>query len=234
MTFWDLVRVLVRYWVLVILGVTCTMAAAHAAMSDAGVYYTRTELVFLAPTSTLYPNALRTQSEDVIDTAGVVAKRVMGPGRVTKFSSPDVNLIGLGVRDGWSLRLPDTGGQWASNFATQRLLLDVVGPSRPSVEREQTRLIARVRDELHRLQRDAEVRTVNDITMMPAPESTVIYQVKGNRPRAVAMTGLLGVGGTLTMVLMVDRLRSRRRDRASSLRVTEGQTRRATKPSSSS
>ena len=188
MTLWDLIRVLARYWAVVLVGAMCTVGAGLAAISGEGVFFSRTELVFLAPTSNLYPNALRTQSEDIIDTAGVVAKRVSGPGRVTKFASTDVNLVGLGVRDGWSLRLPDTGGQWATNFATQMLLLDVVGPTREAVQSRQASLAARVQHELDRLQRDAQVAPVNDITVIAAPQSAAIYHVGGSRPRALAMT----------------------------------------------
>ena len=209
MIFWDVIRVLVRYWALVLVGAVLTAGTGVAVTRDEGVYFTRTELAFLAPTSSLYPNALRTQSEDIIDTAGVVAKRVSGPAEVTKFSSPEVTLIGLGIRDGWSLRLPDTGGQWAMNFATQMLILDVVGPSPEAVRSRQAELIARVQDELDQLQRDAGVAPVNDITVIPAPDTTVIYHVAGNRPRALAMTALLGVGVTITVVLAVDRRRRR-------------------------
>ena len=209
MTIWDVTRVLLRYWAVVLLGATCTGGAGLLAISDDGVYFTRTELAFLAPTSTLYPNALRTQSEDIIDTAGVVAKRVMGPGKVAKFAAPDVTLVGLGVRDGWSIRLPDTGGQWASNYATQRLVLDVVGPTKEGVEARQDELVRQVQHELSSLQEDAAVAPVNRITALPAPESTVIFHVGGNRIRALAMTAFLGVGATITVVLTAERCRRR-------------------------
>jgi hypothetical protein len=213
MTFWELIRVLARYWPIVIVGGLCTAGIGLAAISDEGVYFTRTNVVFHAPTSAVNPNAIRTQSESIIDMAGVVAKRVSGPGKVTKFASPEVTLVGLGVRDGWSVRLPDTGGQWASNFATQMLVLDIVGPSPEVVQDRQEALIQRAQQELYLLQRDAGVDSVNDITAIPAPESTVIFHVQGNRSRALGMTAVLGVGVTISVVLAVDR-RQRRREAA--------------------
>ena len=202
--------VLFRQWLVVLVGAVCTIAAGLAAMHDPGIYFTRTNLVFLAPTSSNYPNALRTQSTDVIDTAGLVAKRLTGPGEVTKYASPDVTLVGLGVRDGWSLRLPDTGGQWATNFATQMLVLDVVGPTREIVEQRRDYLVQRTAQELDRMQRDAGVAPVNDITVIPAPASAVVHHVTGNRLRALGMTALLGVGLTGAAALVVDRRRSGR------------------------
>ena len=210
MTFWELIRVLARYWPIVLVGGLCTAGIGLVAISDEGVYFTRTNVFFHAPTSNVNPNAIRTQSESIIDTAGLVAKRVSGPGKVTKFASPEVTLVGLGVRDGWSLRLPDTGGQWASNFATQGLVLDIVGPSPEVVKDRQKALIQRAQQELYQLQRDAGVDPVNDITAIPAPDSTVIFHVQGNRSRALGMTAVLGVGVTISVVLAVDRRRRRR------------------------
>ncbi|MCR2764191.1 hypothetical protein NQ152_11825 [Microbacterium sp. zg.B48] len=210
MTFWGLLRAVLRYWPIVVAGAVCTAAAGLAILSDEGVYSTRTEIVFLAPTSPSNPNALRTQSEDVIDMAGVVAKRLTGPGEVPKFAAPDVTLVGLGVRDGWSLRLPDTGGQWSSNFATQRLVLDIVGPTTEAVRERQDELLDRVQGELSALQSERGVADVNRITALAAPETTVIAHVGGSRPRALAMTLALGVGAILTGVLVLERRRLRR------------------------
>lgn len=74
MTFWELLRAILRYWPVVLVGALCTVLVALTVVDDDGVHFTRTEIIFLAPTSPTYPNALRTQSEDVIDMAGVVAK----------------------------------------------------------------------------------------------------------------------------------------------------------------
>ena len=213
MTLGKLVQVFVRHWLVVVIGAACTMGVGLLAVRDDGVYFSRTYVTFLAPTSTNYPNALRTQSVDVIETAGIVGKRISGPGKVTKFASPDVTLVGLGVRDGWSLQLPDTGGQWATNFATQTLVLDVVGPSRADVQQRQAALVTRIQQELNQLQRDAGVNPRNDITALPAPESVTVHHVTGSRPRALGMAAVLGVGLTAAVVLALERRApARRRD----------------------
>jgi len=210
MTFWELLRAILRYWPVVLAGALCTAAAGMAVMSDEGVFFTRTEILFLAPTSPSNPNALRTQSEDVIDMAGVVAKRISGPGEAQKFAAPDVTLVGLGVRDGWTIRLPDTGGQWSSNFATQRLVLDVVGPTMEAVRERQRELLDRVSTELSSLQTEMGVDVVNEITSMAAPETTVVFHAGSDRPRALGMTLALGLGATLAIIVGLDRRRRRR------------------------
>lgn len=218
MTLWDFFAACLRRWPIVLVGVVCTGLAAFALLSDKGVYYTRTQIVFLAPSSSYYPNTLATQSEDIIDTAGVVAKRITGPGPVTKFASPDVTLIGQGIRDGWSLTLPDTGGQWGTNFQSQILYLEIVAPDRATVLERQTTLLQRVQDELDALQRERGVEPINDITVQAAPRSTVIYHVGGSKPRALGMTAALGVGITAAAVVLTERL-ARRRPRLRPLRL---------------
>ncbi|WP_200826346.1 hypothetical protein [Microbacterium timonense] len=209
MTFWELLAALIRRWPILLVGALCTAAAGYAVIREDGVYFTRTEIVFLAPTSSMYPNALRTQSEDIIDLAGVVAKRLIGPGEVTKYAAPDVMLAGLGVRDGWSLGLPDTGGQWASNFASQELVLDIVAPTRERVEERQEDLVAQIMSELHELQSERGVDPVNEITAMVAPQTTIIHHIGGSRPRALGMTAVLGAGATIAVVILLEH-RSRR------------------------
>jgi hypothetical protein len=204
MRFWDLVRAALRRWIVLVAGAVATLGLMYSTTLDDGVFWSRTQVVFLAPSSAAYPNSLRTTSEDLIVTAGVVAKAVSGPDAVTKYASPDASLVGEGVRDGWSIRLPDTGGQWAPHFAEQVLYVEVVAATAEEATARQGEIIARITEELHRLQRDAGVAPVNDITVTVAPESTVVHQVTGSRGRSVGMAGVLGVAATFTVIAVLE------------------------------
>ena len=214
MTVWDLIRSLIRRWPIVLVGALCTGAFGYLAVDDRDVYWTRTEVVFLASSSLQYPNSLKTMSGDLIMTAGLVAKRVTGPGHITKYASPDANLVGIGIRDGWSIRLPDTGGQWAENFASQVLAVEVVGPDRETVQAKQQELINRIEDELDALQRGAGVDPRNDITATVMPETAVIHQIGGSEFRTLVMIGTLGAGATLGLVFFLEHRARRRAARA--------------------
>ncbi|NEN04797.1 hypothetical protein G3T36_02835 [Diaminobutyricibacter tongyongensis] len=203
-----------RRWPIVLVGVLCTGLAAFAGLGDKGVYYTRTQIVFLAPISTAYPNALATRSEDIIDAAGAVAKSVTGPDPVTKYASPDVTLVGTGIRDGWSLVVPDTGGQWATNFPSQILNLDIVAPDRATVLQRQTTILRRVQENLDKLQSTRHVTPINEITITTAPRSTVIYHVGGSKPRMLGMTAALGIGLTAAVIVLAERFGRRRPTRS--------------------
>ena len=213
MSLWDLLRACLRRWPVIVIGAVLTASAAFTITLDSGVYWARTQVVFLAPSSEAYPNSLKTTSGDLIVTAGVVAKRVMGPGKMIKYAAPEATIVGAtDIRDGYWVRLPDTGGQWATNFASQELQVDVVGATPQRVVELQQYVIGRIKDELNALQREQHVAPVNDITVTVVPDPAVIYPVKGSRPRAYGMTAVLGIGLTLTAVVFLE-LRGRRRRR---------------------
>jgi hypothetical protein len=214
MTLWDLIRAALRRWPVLLAGAVATLGLVYTTTLDDGVYWSRTQVVFLAPTSQAYPNALRTKSEDLIITAGVVAKAVSGSDKVTKYASPDATLVGEGMRDGWSIRLPDTGGQWAPSFFEQVLYVEVVAATAEEVAARQEEIVAQIAAELDRLQRDAGVAPGNDITVTVAPESTVVHRVGGSRLRAAGMTGLLGAGATFAVIAVVETRARRRAARA--------------------
>ena len=218
MTLWDLITATVRRWPILLAGAVLTALVAFAAVTDDGVYYTRTELVLLAPSSTDYPNTLKTKSGSLVVTAGLLARRMMGPGEPAKYASPEVTLVGEGVEDGWSVRLPDTGGQWASSFGEQVLFLEIVGPDRATVEEQQATLIRRAAEELDAMQREFGVEPVNDITVRPAPQTTLVYHVGGSRPRVLGMSAAIGVSCTLAAIVLLE-YRARRRAFASPILV---------------
>jgi hypothetical protein len=207
----DVAAVLVRRWYVAVIGVVCTSVLGALVFTHGGVYWSRNEIVFLAPSSRLYPNSLKTTSEDLIITAGIVAKRINGTHVLPKVASPDVTLVGRGVTDGYWVALPDTGGQWAPNFAEQLLDVQVVGPTEEVVRERQAELVQRIDDELEALQVDAGVEPVNRITTKLVPVTPSVRYVAGDRRRALLMTAVLGAGATLgVMVLLESRRRARR------------------------
>jgi hypothetical protein len=210
MTLSDLIAAAWRFRAVVVLGMIITVSAGLMSIEDRSVYWTRAEVVFLVPQNEYHPNALGESSESVIITAGAVAKSVLGPDRLPKYASPDVSLIGAGIRQGWSITLPDTGGQWSTNFDSQVLMIEAVGPSRQFVLSTADDLRGSIAESLRALQEVESVAPENMITIKASPNVPAIYRVSGSRPRALAMTMLLGGGLTLAAVVVLDARRSRR------------------------
>ncbi|WP_454295830.1 hypothetical protein [Salana multivorans] len=188
------------------LGLLLTAIACYQAISGPPTYWTRTEVVFLTPSSAANPNSLRTRSEDVIITAGAVAKVINGATPPQKYASPEVNLIGTTTAtEAVSISLPDTGGQWAPHFTHQLLVVEAKAPSPERAEQLRDTAIEAIENTLDRMQREAGVASVNDMTAVESPESPVVVEVRPSRMRALAMTGLLGLWMTVVAATTVSR-----------------------------
>lgn len=209
MTLWDTLRALARRWPVVLVGALITAALGLLAIREPGVYFTRMQIVFLAP-STWYRNVLQTTPEAVMVTASAVAKRVVGADDVIKYGSLDATIVGTtSMREGVWVRAEDQGGQWAPDFRTPIIVADVVAPSAARVREIQYETIQRIQLELDQLQTELQPKAKDLIAMQVAPDATIIYHVRGDRIRALGMTAVLGGFTTLTVVWILERRRGR-------------------------
>lgn len=219
----KLLKTLRRQWIVALVGAIATVGAVSFAIQDESVYWTRTNIVFLAPSSERYPNSLQTRSEALVVTAGIVASRINGPGISPKYASTDATLVGIPQRgQAFWLRLPDSGGQWSRHFAEQILLLDVVGDSPEEVAQIEAEVVAHAREELWSLQRAHDVDPRDEISITVAPDPPVIAQISGSRVRAAAMTAALGLAATFAAAVLIDRRSSRGRPTPSTISSNHG------------
>jgi hypothetical protein len=198
MSIWDALQALVHRWYVVVGGVVVAVMASYVALGAEGVYWTHAEVTFLAPTSAIFPNALRTTSSDLIITAGVVAKRVNGNEPWNQMADPAATIVGQGILEGSQVKLPDVGGQWARVYSRQVLDIQVSGPTAQDVSERRTELISRVEAELAVLQSD--VAETDRITTTVVPAEPSIYYMHGSRVRALAMIWLLCGAGVLATI----------------------------------
>ena len=114
MTIWDALPAILRRWYVLLGAVLIGLLASYVAVSADGAYWSHAEVTFLAPTSAINPNALRSTSSDLIIAAGVVAKRVNGNQTWNQMADPAATIVGQGILDGSQVKLPDHGGQWST------------------------------------------------------------------------------------------------------------------------
>lgn len=218
---WELLRSLLRHWPVVLVGAMVSVVAVYVVTRDRAVYFSRVEVAFLAPSSDRYPNSLQTKSADLIVTAGAVAKRVVGAEKPIKYGSTEPTIIGTaGATEGVWIRLPDSGGQWAPHFNEQVLLVDVVAASPERVHELTEEAVARIADELERLQLEVDTREVAKIQTQQVPDVPVVHRVGAQRARAAVAAAGLGVAATVVVVLLLDG-RERRRTEETAGRISE-------------
>ncbi|RPF26078.1 hypothetical protein [Georgenia muralis] len=219
----DLWRSVRRGWYVVVAGVVCTTLAGFYVLEHDGVYYSRVDVILMAPSSALYPNSLATTSGDLIQTAGIVETVLNGTDQPRKLAETSATLVGRGELRGSLVVLPDTGGQWAPNFNRQVLDVQVVGPTEESVRAEQARVLGRIDEILEEIQDETGVAAVNRITTEVAVDPPTVHHLTGEPRRALVMTALLGGGLTLGAVLLVGpRPRASRRGRQERAGVSVG------------
>ena len=107
-----------------------------------------------------------------------------------------MSLSGEGVRQGYSIQLPNSGGQWATNFDRPVLDVQVVGPSEAWVRSTLATQIRRINRALHSLQRNDGVAPENFIVTSSSPQLAKVVHSGGDHKRAIAAALVLGM--TLT------------------------------------
>ncbi|KRD42979.1 hypothetical protein ASE38_01425 [Cellulomonas sp. Root930] len=217
MTAYDALGAARRRWYVVVGGLVAIAILCFGAQNSAGVYWTQVDVVFLIPQSARNPNSLEVTSQSLISTAGVVALRVNHGETASALSSSSVSLVGEGIRDGHSVRLPNAGGQWADNYTRPVLDVQVVGPSRDDVRAELDALLAQIQSTLDDLQISGGADEFNRITTQYAPSSPVISFIATQAKRAIVAIVLLGSLLTLAAVVLVDGVVGRRARRRAAL-----------------
>jgi hypothetical protein len=207
-TVWDLLAACRRRWPMLMVGLFLTTAIGVWVKNEPGVYWAQTDVIFLAPTSSRFPNSLSTGSESLIMTAGIVEHEVTQGSSLNATSSASVTLVDQGVRDGTMIRLPNIGGQWAYNYAQPVLDVEAVASSPSEVVQRMDDMQSAIQVALDRRQDQAGVDQFNRITVQASPASVDVEYRGGDRRRAVVVTGLLGMALTLGAVVIADRRRT--------------------------
>lgn len=210
MSVWDILCAAGRRWYVVIAGLLLTLGALYGIHQAPGVYSTQTNVLLLAPLTPNSPNTISSPTSGVISMAGLV-ERIVNRGVEKSPTSGAVSLTGQGVVDGHSIELPNSGGQWASNFNRPVLQVQVAGPDPAAVRTQLAKLVEQIRSTTRELQQSDGVGLSMLITTQSSPAEPVVSFQQGHRKIGLAVTGLLGVVLTGLAVVAVDALVRRRR-----------------------
>lgn len=202
MTIWDALQALVRRWYVLLGAALIGLVASYVAVTAEGAYWSHAEVTFLAPTSAINPNALRTTSSDLIIAAGAVAKRVNGNATWNQMADPAATIVGQGILDGSQVKLPDHGGQWSRVYPRQVLDIQVSGPTADVVRARRAELIERIDVELAGLQEGVAPSDMVTTAVVPAAPS-IIY-MHGSKARALAMIWVLVGVGVLAAIQILE------------------------------
>ncbi len=214
MTARQIFRLALRRWYVVVSVGVATMGVLAVSLAQPPVYYTRFELVLLAPVDPQDPNRLRDPIHPLAPLAGVLVHDVNDESEDAGMASTDTTLYGEGLRRGARVRAPSTGTQWQPVYTLPNLIVDVVDDDPATVDREATRLTAEVRESLERRQDELLVAQRSRVRLLESPYDPVIVEVGGSRLRAAVAIAAVGASAALALVYWLELLLGRRRRRA--------------------
>ena len=213
MTVGGLLGVVGRRWPVLLLGLLLTLGVSYVTWRAPGVYWSSMKVYFLVPASIEQPNQIAPNNNAAIQFAGVIQTEVNGGVPPRLATSPDVTLVDQGIYDGWSVLLPDTGGQWADNFPEPTLVVQASGPTAEVVRNrmyglldEITRLVSAHEDEAH-------VVAASRVDFTMSPSVVAVQYSNGHRSRAIAIILAVGVIVSLAACVVADRVAGTRRRR---------------------
>lgn len=191
MTLWDLLSVAIQRWMVTLSCVLLTGVTLLWAVNVPPVYLAQVRIVVLRPAS-VGLNAYTNTSQSLVDLAGVVARDIQGGGGKAQTVRDGVTLAGEGIRRGYSVHHPNSGGQWHYSFDQPVLVLQAVDATRPAVETQIQLALDEVETTLNRLQDAQGVALEDRVRTTLNPSAPQFYSQDGSRSRAVVATVLAG------------------------------------------
>jgi hypothetical protein len=202
-----------KRWPVLLVGFLLTLVACVVTWRAPGVYWSSTKVYFLVPVTVQQPNQLAPDNSSAIPLAGLIQTEINEGNSPRQATSPDVTLVDEGITDGWSVILPDTGGQWAHNFPEPSLIVQASGPTAEVVQSRMSSLIDKITRLVAAREDAANVPTSSRVAFAMSPTAVAVQYSNGHRSRAVVVIGLLGVGLSLAACWIADRAFAARRRR---------------------
>jgi hypothetical protein len=203
MTTADVLALLWRRWYVVLLGLLVTVFAVQDVRQIEPVYWSQAEVTLVGPRDPDGPNELTGTTKSLIAMAGLVVADVEGEDAPPAVSDR-VDLPGLGIRDGWEVRLPNAGGQWEPDFNRPVVDAQVVASSPQEAAARLTALVARVRATLESRQADDGIPSHSRIRTSVSLDDVRVVGLSGSTTRASAMVLLLGLAASVGLAMAVD------------------------------
>jgi hypothetical protein len=201
-----ILRACLVYWPVTLLGLLGTGAFIFWSGHPTPIYFSQTDVIFLAPISVRNPNSLIISSDSLVSTAGIIQREIDHGNVAARTSGTTVTLVDQGIYHGIRVKVPDYGGQWQHRYDQSVLDLQVTGSDPDDVRQRALAARQQIIKLLNKRQEHAGVAQRNLIRVEMLPASPSVDLVSGRRIRAVGVSGLLGVSVTLALCTITSKL----------------------------
>ena len=194
-----------RRWYLALGTVLLMLPFLVAAGTAPGVYYSKTDVLFLPPRLPASGNALQEDPAQTLAFASVVTHRFNVDAGNTVPRSTSSPLYGTGIRSGHLVYVPSSGGQWQMSYNRPVITVEIVGETVDEVAIERQRILASIASLAKDAQQELGIKPAARITTEPAPSVEFVAYVGVRNTTAVLVLVLLTIGLAAGIPLGVDR-----------------------------
>ncbi|MFJ4265386.1 hypothetical protein ACIPY1_02395 [Paenarthrobacter nicotinovorans] len=207
MTSQTLLRLLMKRWYVASAVIFLGFVGLGAIRAQEPVYWAQTEVSFVAPNSDPAYWIPGGDNAVLVPFAALVERRVNAGSDSVDLVLARGTLYGAGVKQGYSVTLPNAGGQWAKSFTRPVLLVQVVDTSAENVNRVLTTVIERIKGACNTLQEEEHVdsRLIFTVSTPSSPEIIFGGGTQVDRIKGAAIWLTLFAGAALAATYVVDR-----------------------------
>lgn len=194
-----------RRWYLALGTVLVMLPFLFAASTATGVYYSKTDVLFLSPRAPGSGNALQEDPAQTLAFASVVTHRFNADAGKAVPLSTSSPLYGSGIRSGHLVYIPSSGGQWQMSYSRPVITVEIVGEAMDEVVTERQRILDRISSLAKESQQELGIKPAANITTEPAPSVEFVAYVGVRNTTAVLALTFLTIGLAAGIPLSVDR-----------------------------
>ena len=224
---------MMRRWYFSLAIVVLMLPVLVVAHEETGVYYSKTDVRFMAPLP-IESNVFQADPLQIVPFASIVSHRFNAEDRNVHPRSTSAPLYASGVRKGHQVYLPNSGGQWQVSYSRPVITVEVVGESAEDVAAERDQIVNRISALAQATQQERDIGSQLRVTTELDLTTAFITYVGVRNGRAELALIFLTVGLAVGVPLAVDRIIARRREVSSVRTGTNGGVRRRMTASSSS
>ncbi|MDJ0320997.1 hypothetical protein [Pseudarthrobacter sp. PS3-L1] len=193
----------------------------YQASEATGVYWTKMDVVFLPPPGAAAGNPLRLDSQDIVQYAALIQRLAIRDDNQPVQETNGATLYGTGIRDGHSVYLPNSGGQWQPSFDRAVVSIEVVAETPEKVATVTAELATKIENASQEQQDRMGISEKALITTDLSPTAPSISYHPAKPKFAVGALVLLALGlaggASSGAERLTEWLRNRRRERMQSL-----------------
>ncbi|MEV4950964.1 hypothetical protein [Paenarthrobacter nitroguajacolicus] len=216
MTSKSLLYLLRKRWYVVFAVVLLSFVGLSAIRAQEPVYWTQAEVSFVAPNSDPAYWIPGGDNAVLVPFAALVERRVNDGSDSVDLVLARGTLYGAGVKQGYSVTLPNAGGQWAKSFTRPALLVQVVDSSAERVNGVLSTVIDRIQAASETLQSQMNVTSSRIVTVTTPSSPEIIFGggSQTDRIKGAIIWFALFAGASMASTYAVDRYFARLRTKA--------------------